>query len=78
MPSKYIAGVVAVLILVLAVWLVPLAFAASGNSGMPVPKSSTNSQTAPSQGSGTTHQCDGSGSASGGTSSNSTNSYQVY
>ena len=76
MPRKYIAGVVAVLVLVLAVWLVPLAFAASGNSSTPVPKASTNSQTAPSQGSGTTHQCNGSGS--GGTSSNRTSSYQVY
>ena len=53
MPKKYIIGLVVVLILALAVWLVPLALAAGNGGTQPAAQSSP----APSQGSGTTHQC---------------------
>ena len=77
MAKKYLAGVVAVLVLVLAVWLVPIAFAADGGS-TPAPQTSPSAKTAPSQDSGATHQCDGNGSGSTGSSPTSPSSYQTY
>jgi hypothetical protein len=51
MRTRYLLGVLAVLVLVLAVWLVPMALAAAGSSPAPDGQSSP----APSQGSGS--QC---------------------
>ena len=70
MPKKYLVGLLAALVLALAVWLVPMALAAGNTT--PTPKSSSSSGT-PSQGSGTTHRCDGNGQSSG-----TTSSFQTY
>ena len=44
MRTKYLIGVIAVLLLILAIWLVPLALAAAGGSvGAPEPGSQTQS-----------------------------------
>jgi len=49
MRTRYLLGVIAVLVLILAIWLVPLAFAAAGGSGggatSPAPSQSTPSGT---------------------------------
>ena len=66
MPKKYLIALVAVLVLALAVWLVPMAL---GASNAPTPGPSSSSNAAPSQGSGTTHQCPAGGSNSGGSNS---------
>ena len=72
MPKKYIIGLVVVLVLALAVWLVPLALAAGNGGTQPAAQSSP----APSQGSGTTHQCPGGGSWNSGSSGGT--AYQTY
>jgi hypothetical protein len=74
MPKKYLIGLAVILVLALAVWLVPLALASGGASTAPTAQ---NASPAPSQGSGTTHQCPA-GGGSGGSSSNSSSSYQIY
>ena len=56
MPRKYREGLVAVLVLTLAVWLVPVAFAASDSGDPSIPTASTSSQTALSRISGATRK----------------------
>jgi hypothetical protein len=48
MRTRYLLGVIAVLVLILAIWLVPLAFAAAGSSNGGGATSPAPSQTAPS------------------------------
>ena len=48
MRTRYLLGVIAVLVLILAVWLVPLAFAAAGGSDGGAGSSPAPSQSAPS------------------------------
>lgn len=73
MPKKYIIGLVVVLVLALAVWLVPLALAAGNGGTQPAAQTSP----APSQGSGTTHQCPAAG-GSGSSGATSGTAYQTY
>jgi hypothetical protein len=48
MRTRYLLGVIAVLVLILAIWLVPLAFAAAGGSDGSAASSAAPSQSAPS------------------------------
>ena len=48
MRTRYLIGVIAVLVLVLAIWLVPLAFAAAGGASGGAAASPGESQVAPS------------------------------
>ena len=79
MPRKYLIALVAVVVLALAVWLVPMALAAVNGSSSP----QASPQASPSQGSGTTHTCPGggdwnsNGSTSGSSSSGGGASYQA-
>jgi hypothetical protein len=67
MSKKHLIGIVAVLILILAVWLVPMALAAS-NSPAPAQTGATTPAPSQTQAPGTTHQCPADGSGSSGTS----------
>jgi len=55
MRKQYLIGVIAVVILILAVWLVPMALAAA--SGSPAPGGPSTAAQAPSQGSGSATEC---------------------
>jgi hypothetical protein len=72
MRKRYLIAIVAVLVMALAIWLVPLALAAT-NGASPAPGQS--SSPAPSQGSGQTHQCPAQGGTSSGSSTQSSWTY---
>jgi hypothetical protein len=55
MRKKYLIGVIAVLVLILAVWLVPMALAAA--NGSPAPSGPSTAAPAPSQGPGSATEC---------------------
>lgn len=54
MPKKYLIGLVALLVLALAVWLVPLALASSGDA---TERASTSTGETTSQNAADPHQC---------------------